>query len=156
MTLSLGQKTLRGELLPPPVSRLVGFAVKSIEPGHCIMELQADERHHNPMGTVHGGIYCDLADAAMGYAYAATLGEGETFTTIELKINFFRAVRKATLTAEAKIVKAGSTVGYMECEVKDQAGKLVAKAASTCMRLRDDPSKLQTASVSGPNSEFRT
>ena len=126
------------QLPPPPVSRLVGFVVKSVEPGHAIFELEADERHHNPMGTLHGGIYCDLADAAMGYAYAATLAEGEMFTTIELKINFLRAVRKATLIAEAKVVKAGSTLGYVECEVKDQSGKMVAKAASTCMKLRQD------------------
>jgi uncharacterized protein (TIGR00369 family) len=124
-------------LPPPPVSRLVGFVMKSIEPGHAVFEMEADERHHNPMGTLHGGIYCDIADAAMGYAYAATLAEGETFTTIELKINFLRAVRKATLTAEARVMKAGSTLGYVECEVKDQAGKLVAKAASTCMKLRE-------------------
>jgi len=130
------------QLPPPPVSRLVGFVVKFVEPGHAIFELEADERHHNPMGTLHGGIYCDLADAAMGYAYAATLAEGETFTTIELKINFLRAVRKATLIAEAKVVKAGSTLGYVECEVKDQSGKMVAKAASTCMKLRQDRKEL--------------
>jgi uncharacterized protein (TIGR00369 family) len=125
-------------LPPPPVGRLIGFVLKSIEPGHAIFEMEADERHHNPMGTLHGGIYCDLADAAMGFAYASTLAEGETFTTIELKINFLGAVRKATLTAEARVVKAGSTLGYVECEVKDQTGKLVAKAASTCMKLRQD------------------
>src|SRR5207249_8297547 len=79
-----------------------------------------------------------IADAAMGYAYAATLAEGETFTTIELKINFLRAVRKATLTAEARVVKAGSTVGYVECEVKEDRKSVVAKAASTCMKLRQD------------------
>jgi uncharacterized protein (TIGR00369 family) len=126
------------QLPPPPVSRLIGFVLKSIEPGHAIFEMEADERHHNPMGTLHGGIYCDLADAAMGFAYASTLGEGETFTTIELKINFLGAVRKTTLTAEARVVKAGSSLGYVECEVKDQTGKLVAKAASTCMKLRQD------------------
>jgi uncharacterized protein (TIGR00369 family) len=125
-------------LPPPPVSRLIGFVMKSIEPGHAIFEMEADERHHNPMGTLHGGIFCDIADAAMGYAYAATLAEGETFTTIELKINFLRAVRKATLTAEARVVKAGSALGYVECEVKDQTGKMVAKAASTCMKLRQN------------------
>ena len=113
--------------------------LKSVEPGRAVFEMEADERHHNPMGTLHGGIYCDLADAAMGYAYAATLGEGETFTTVELKINFFRAVRKATLTAEARVVKAGSAVGYVECDVKDQTGRLVARAASTCMKLREAP-----------------
>lgn len=126
------------KLAPPPVSRLVGFVMKSVEPGHAIFEMEADERHHNPMGTLHGGIYCDLADAAMGFAYASTLAEGEAFTTIELKINFLRAVRKATLTADARVVKAGSTLGYIECEVKDETGKLVAKAASTCMKLRPE------------------
>ncbi len=126
------------QLPPPPVGRLIGFVLKSIEPGHAIFEMEADERHHNPMGTVHGGIYCDLADAAMGFAYAATLAEGETFTTIELKMNFLRAVRQATLTAEARVVKAGGTLGYVECEVRDQTGKMVAKAASTCIKLRQD------------------
>src|SRR2546427_4898548 len=133
-----GQKVLRGELTPPPIARLLEFVLKSIKPGHAVFEMEVDERHHNPMGTLHGGVYCDLADAAMGYAYAATLGEGESFTTIELKVNFLRAVRKATLTAEAKVVKAGSTLGYVECEVKDETGKMVAKAASTCMKLRQE------------------
>ena len=88
------------------------------------------------MGTLHGGIYCDLADAAMGFAYAATLTDGDTFTTVELKINFLRAVKTATLTAEAKVVKAGSTLGYVKCEVKDEQGRLVAKAASTCLKIK--------------------
>ena len=87
------------------------------------------------MGTVHGGIYCDLADAAMGFAYASTLKQGETFTTVELKINFFRPVRAAQLVAEAHVVRAGTTLGYVECDVKDADGKLVARVASTCMTL---------------------
>ena len=128
-----------GEAPPPPIGRLLGFVLKAVEPGRAICEMQADERHHNPMGTLHGGIYCDLADAAMGYAYASTLGEGETFTTVELKINFFRPVRQGKLTAEARVVKAGSTLGYVECDVTDQTGRLVARAASTCMKLREAP-----------------
>ncbi len=136
--LEQGQNVLRGEQPPPPIARLIGLVLKSIEPGRAVFELEADERHHNPLGTLHGGVYCDLADAAMGYAYASTLGEDETFTTIELKINFLRAVRKAAITAEARVVKAGSTIGYLECDVKDQAGKLIARAASTCMKLKLD------------------
>jgi uncharacterized protein (TIGR00369 family) len=134
--LDLAQKVLRGELPPPPIAQLIGFVLKHIEPGRAVFELEVTERHHNPMGTLHGGIYCDLADAAMGYAYAASLAEGESFTTVELKINFLRAVQKATLTAEAKVIKAGSTLGYVECEVKDQQGRLVAKAASTCLKIK--------------------
>src|SRR5438046_10219328 len=108
----------------PPVSRLVGFVLKSVEPDRAVFEMEADERHHNPMGTLHGGIYCDLADAAMGYAYAATLAEGETFTTIELKINFLRAVFNDTSTAEARVANAGDALGYRECGVKEQTGQL--------------------------------
>src|SRR5271156_2148817 len=111
--LEQGQKVLQGERTPPPIAVLLGFVLKSIEPGHAVFEMEADERHHNPMGTLHGGIYCDLADAAMGYAYAATLGEGEAFTSVELKINFFRSVREGKLIAEAKVIKAGGTLGYV-------------------------------------------
>src|ERR1700730_16291192 len=134
----MARKMLRGEQPPPPIGRLIGFVLKEIEPGRAVFQMEADERHHNPMRTLHGGVYCDLADAAMGYAYAATLTEGESFTTVELKINFLRAVRKATLTAEAKVVKAGSTLGYVECEVKDETGSLVARVASTCIKLKQD------------------
>jgi uncharacterized protein (TIGR00369 family) len=138
--LEYGQKMLRGEVPPPPIARLVGFTLKAIEPGRAVFEMNVDERHHNPMGTLHGGIYCDLSDAAMGFAYAATLGEGESFTTVELKINFFRETRKGKLVAEAKLVRAGATLGYLECDITDGDGKLVAKAASTCMKLRADRS----------------
>jgi uncharacterized protein (TIGR00369 family) len=135
--LQSAEMMLRGEISPPPIARLLGFALKAIESGRAVFEMEVDKRHHNPMGTLHGGIYCDLADAAMGYAYAATLGEGETFTTVELKINFFRPIRHGKLSAEAKVIKAGSTLGCVECDVKDQDGRLVAKAACTCMKLRE-------------------
>src|ERR1700729_919770 len=96
------QRMLRGEEPPPPIGRLLGFILKAVEPGRAVFEMAVDERHHNPLGTLHGGVYCDLADAAMGFAYAATLSEGESFTTVELKINCLRAVRQATLTAVAR------------------------------------------------------
>ncbi len=139
--LELAHEIMAGKSPAPPISQLLGFVLKAIEPGHAIFEMEIDERYHNPMGTLHGGIYGDLADAAMGYAYAATLGEGETFTTVELKINFLRAVRKTTLRAEATVVKAGSTLGYIECDVKDGDGRLVAKAACTCIKLQLDRTK---------------
>jgi uncharacterized protein (TIGR00369 family) len=130
---------LPGDIPPAPIGRLLGFRPHSLEPGRAVFEMEVDERHHNPMGTLHGGVYCDLADAAMGYAYAATLGEGETFTTVELKINFFRPVRRGKLTAEARVVRAGATLGYVECDVKDSQGRLVARAASSCMKLQKTP-----------------
>src|SRR5262249_5375251 len=137
-SLELAEKFLRGDAPPPPIARLLGFRPTAMEPGRAVFEMEVDDRYHNPMGTLHGGIYCDLADAAMGYAYPATLAAGETFTTVELKINFFRPVRRGKLIADARVIKAGSKLGYLECDVKDQEGKLVAKAASTCMKLGEN------------------
>jgi uncharacterized protein (TIGR00369 family) len=134
--LEVGRQMVRGERELFPIARLLGLRMTALEPGRAVFEMHADERCHNPLGTLHGGVYTDLADAAMGWAYAATLAEGESFTTIELKINFLRAVRQATLTAEARVVKAGGTLAYVECEVKDQDGKLAAKASCTCLKLK--------------------
>lgn len=134
--LKVGLEMLRGERELFPVARLFGMAMTALEPGRAVFTMRADARHHNPLGTLHGGVYCDLADAAMGWAYAATLAEGESFTTVELKINFLRSVREGTVTAEATVVKSGSTLGYVECEVTDEQGRLVAKAASTCSKLK--------------------
>ena len=78
----LAEKMLRGEEPPAPIGRLLGFRLTAIEPGRAVFEMAVDDRHHNPLGTLHGGVYCDLADAAMGFAYAATLQEGESFTTV--------------------------------------------------------------------------
>jgi uncharacterized protein (TIGR00369 family) len=89
------------------------------------------------MGTLHGGILCDIADAAMGIAFASTLAPEESFTTVELKINFFRPVWQAQLKAEGTVVRRGQTIGYVECTITDEKNRLVAKAGSTCMVLRD-------------------
>jgi len=93
------------------------------------------------MGTLHGGILCDMADAAMGMAYAATLDEGETFTTLELKINFLKPVWTGKLVATGRVVKSGRTIGLVECDVVDDKERLVARATSTCMTLRGDEAR---------------
>jgi uncharacterized protein (TIGR00369 family) len=124
-----------------PVARLIGFEVKEIADGRAIVTLAAGSQHANPMGTLHGGVLCDIADASMGMAFASTLTPGESFTTIELKINFFRPVWEARLRAEGKVVRRGSTIGYIECEVTDEGGRLVAKASSTCMALKGERAK---------------
>jgi len=118
------------------VARLIGFEAKEIASGRATVTLAAGPQHANPMGTLHGGILCDIADAAMGMAFASTLAPEESFTTVELKINFFRPVWQARLTAEGTVVQRGRTTGYVECAITDEENRLVAKAASTCMVLR--------------------
>lgn len=124
-----------------PVARLIGFRAEEISEGRATVTLAAGPQHANPMGTLHGGILCDIADAAMGIAFASTLGPDESFTTVELKINFFRPVWEAQLKAEGRVVRRGRSLGYVECEITDERGRLVAKAASTCLALRGDDAR---------------
>lgn len=124
-----------------PIAELIGFRLDEIGGGRAVGSLRSGPRHANPMGTLHGGVLCDLADAAMGMAFVSTLAPEESFTTIALSINFFRPVWQTLLRAEARVVNRGKNVGYIECEVTDQDGRQVAKANSTCFVLRGEHAK---------------
>jgi uncharacterized protein (TIGR00369 family) len=119
----------------PPIAQLIGFELIEYEKGRTKIAFESGPQHANPMGTLHGGILCDVADAAMGTAVATTLNEGETLTTIELKINFLKPVWSAKLTAKGTVVRRGRTICLVECDVTDEKGSLVARASSTCMIL---------------------
>jgi uncharacterized protein (TIGR00369 family) len=128
--------SIEPEEFPAPIGKLLGLKLLQSENGRAVIEFLADERHANPAGTLHGGVLCDIADAAMGFAYYSTLAADESMTTVELKINFLRPVWKATLRAKAKVVRAGKLVGFIECDVVDEQERLVARASSTCLTLR--------------------
>lgn len=141
MLTEITRKIASGEAPPPAIAQLIGFHPVSLGGGEAVFEMEADERHWNPMGTVHGGVLCDVADAAMGFAFATTLAEGESFTTIELKINYLRPVWKSRLRAAARVVKRGRKIGLAECDVTDEKGNLVARASSTCMTLSGEDAR---------------
>ena len=122
----------------PPVGVLVGFDLVEMEPGHAVVEFSAGPEHANPMGTLHGGILCDVADAAMGIAFSSTLDPGESFTTLELDVKFLKPIWDAELTATGEVVKRGRKTGLVECKIHDETGSLVAKVDSVCLVLRDD------------------
>jgi uncharacterized protein (TIGR00369 family) len=134
---------MRGQesVFAPPIAQLVGMRAVSFAEGEATFELAADNRHANPMGTLHGGVICDLADLAMGGACYSTLEEGESFTTLERKVNFLKPVWAATLTARARVKKGGRTTALLECEVRDDGGSLVAYATSTCLILRGEAAR---------------
>lgn len=131
----------RGDAPLPPVAKLLGLRLVDVQAGRATMEMEADERHANPMGTLHGGILCDLGDAAMGTAFATTCEDGESYATLELKCNFLRPVWKAQLKASAWVVHRGKTIGMAECEVRDERDRLIAKLSSTLTVLRGDAAK---------------
>ena len=132
------QMMMNGSIPPPPIANLIGFKLVSVTSGRTVIEFEAGDRHASPMDTLHGGVLCDIGDAAMGMAYASSLKEGESFTTLELKINFLKPVWKANLRAEASVVNVGKTVGLVMCDVFDERERLIARASCTCMTLRDE------------------
>jgi uncharacterized protein (TIGR00369 family) len=83
---------LKGKIPPPPIAASIGFNLTAVTPGLAIVALEAGSQHANPMGTLHGGVLCDIADTAMGIAYAANPGPGESFPTLEGKISFLQPV----------------------------------------------------------------
>ncbi len=135
------ERLARGEVPEPPIATLIGFTAARVELGLTVMEMTAGPQHANPMGTLHGGVVCDLADAAMGCAMATTLEDDESFTTIDLTAKFFKPVWNAKLRATAHLVRRTRTLGHLECDVEDDEGRLVAKTFSTCMVLRSEAAK---------------
>jgi len=116
--------------------------MSDVRPGRVVIELEAEKRHASPLDTVHGGILCAIADAAMGLAYATTLHEGETFATVELKVNFLRPIWQGRLRAEGKVVNSGRSLGLVECDVTDHDQLLIARCLSTCMTLRGEEAEI--------------
>ena len=118
-----------------PISQLIGLEVQpplENSPGTAEVILNVDQRMHNPMGMVHGGVISLLADAAMGIAFGRLLSEEYSFATIEMKTNFIRPVKESRLHASAKLIQRGLLIGFLECRVVDHRGKLVATASCTC------------------------
>ncbi|MQY02340.1 PaaI family thioesterase [Actinomadura macrotermitis] len=117
------------------VGALLGMTAETLEPGRVVFGLEPSERFANPLGTVHGGILSTLLDSAMSCAVHTSLPEGAGYTTLELKVNFVRAVPLdgGRLLCEGKIVHAGRRVATAEGRITDANGKLVAHGTATCM-----------------------
>src|SRR5258705_12839346 len=134
-----GEATAEGSrfIYPPAIAKTLGFKLIEVGPGTATMEIVADiQKHANPMGTVHGGVLCDIADAAIGTAHATSLKEDESFTSIDLQINFFRPVWNGRIRAFAKPVNVGRQISRYVCDILREDDKLVAQVSSTVMTLR--------------------
>lgn len=129
-------KAIVGGTLPqPPIAETLGFRLVEVEAGRAVFEGLPQFRHYNPIGVAHGGFAATLLDSALGCAIFSTLAKGDGWTTLELKVNFVRALTKDTgpVRAEARIIHRGRTVATSAGEFKDGTGKLYAHATTTCM-----------------------
>jgi uncharacterized protein (TIGR00369 family) len=121
-----------GETELAPITGLLGVRPVSFGDGEAVVELEAGERLHNAMGTLHGGVVLDLADVAMGVAMASLLEEAEGFATLQSSVTYLRPVVAGRLEARARVVQRGRTVGHLECDVVDGEGRAVARVTSVC------------------------
>ena len=124
-----------GELPPPPISGLMQMEIVSADPGRVVFTCRPDESSYNPIGAVHGGLVCTLLDSVAGCALHSTLPQGRGYTSVEIKVNYLKAVRASSglLTAVGTVVRAGSRVGFTEGVVTDESGAVVATATSTLL-----------------------
>jgi uncharacterized protein (TIGR00369 family) len=124
-----------GELPPPPIAALMGFDIVSVGEGEIVFTGSPDESVYNPLGIVHGGYVCTLLDTVAGCAVQTTLPAGSGYTSIEIKVNYLKAVRLSSgvLTAVGTVVKTGSRVGFSDGVVTDESGAIVATATSTLL-----------------------
>jgi uncharacterized protein (TIGR00369 family) len=146
VSLSSGLEFLRailgGALPPPPIAQLLAFTMKEVEPGRVLFECIPDESAYNPIGVVHGGLVCTLADTVTACAVQTTLPAGVTYTSIDLSVSYLRPVTKDTglLRATGTVTKPGRRVAFASAEIASTDGKLLATATSTCLVIGDGSS----------------
>ncbi len=133
--LELFRKMIRGELPPPPIAQTLDFAIVEAEKGRVVFQGHPSRAHYNPIGSVHGGYHATLLDSCVACAVQSTLEAGQGYTTIELKVNYLRALsdQVGPVRAEGKIIQVGRQIGTAEGRLYDAGGRLYAHATTTCL-----------------------
>lgn len=126
---------LKGDIPSPPIASTLDFKPLTLEEGRVSFEFEPREFHYNPIGSVHGGVISTLLDTAMGCALQSSLPRGVAYTTLELKINFIKAVthKSGILKAEGRLIHNGKSTAFAEADLKDSEGRLYAHGVSTCL-----------------------
>lgn len=124
-----------GRYPQPPISQVLDFHLVEVEQGRAAFAGHPRLDHYNPIGTVHGGLAATLLDSALGCAVFSTLAAGDSWTTLELKLNFVRAMTAETgpVRAEGRIIHRGRTIATADGDLRDAGGRLYAHATTTCM-----------------------
>jgi uncharacterized protein (TIGR00369 family) len=130
-----------GHLAPPPMASVFGFEITNVEVGQVTFECAPDESAYNPIGVVHGGLVCTLADTVVGCAVQTTLGPGTTFTSIDLNVSYLRPVTldSRVLRAVGTVTKPGKRVAYAAAEIRDGRDNVVATATSSLLIIPSHP-----------------
>jgi len=127
-----------GRVPPPPIAALMGLDLVDAGEGRAVFAVTPEEFHYNPIGVVHGGLAATLIDSATGCAVQSTLEPGVAYTSLEVKVNFARAITRDTgrLLCEGTVVHRGRTIATAEARlVAEATGKLHAHGTATCLLM---------------------
>ena len=124
-----------GRIAPPPIAVLLGMGIADVQPGRVTFSLEVGEHLYNPIGSVHGGVFCTLLDSAMACAVHSTLDRGQAYTTLELKVNLVRALTVGTpsVLATGQVISTGRRVATASGQITGPDGTLYAHATTTCL-----------------------
>ncbi|WGW10635.1 PaaI family thioesterase [Saxibacter everestensis] len=132
------QAVAAGEAPAPPISSHIGLEIVTVGEGDVVMTAVPDESHYNPIGSVHGGFFATVLDSVCGCAVHSTLPAGVGYTSLEIKVSFLRPVTADTgpVTAHGWVIRAGRSVAFADADIRDQEGRVLATASSTCLIIR--------------------
>jgi uncharacterized protein (TIGR00369 family) len=124
-----------GSIPPPPIASHINLEIVDASPGVAVMAATPDESHYNPIGSVHGGFFATLLDSVCGCAVQTTLPAGTAYTSLDLSVSFLRGITTDTgrVVATGRVTKPGSRAAFVEADIKDADGRLLATATSTCL-----------------------
>ena len=132
---------LDGSRPPPPIASLFGMRIREVAVGRVVFEFDPDESFYNPIGTVHGGVVCTLADTAIGCAVHSTLAAGVGYTSIDLQVSYLAPLMSTSgpVVATGHVVRSGRRVAFGRAEIVDGRDRLVAEAAGSCLIIDGRP-----------------
>ncbi|MBH9553005.1 PaaI family thioesterase [Inhella gelatinilytica] len=134
--LEILQGMLAGRFPAPPISHTLDFILVDVAEGQAVFQGEPLWHHYNPLGTVHGGWFATLLDSALGCAVHSTMKAGETYTTLEFKLNLVRALKDkepARVRAIGRVRHRGRQMATAEADLVGPDGKLYAHASTSCL-----------------------
>ena len=118
-----------------PYFQLISMAITELGEGTSVMEISLEEKHLQPFGMVHGGVFSSLIDASAFWAVYPLLDEGLGLTTVEMTLNYLSPILKGKMVAKGQCLKLGKTIALGQSEIHDQEGRLLAHGTATLMVL---------------------